>query len=53
MTIAFARIKDGGDVVVPIDTNVVDTAPNGQRKYSNQIAPEFLKCAQTLLEANK
>ena len=36
--IAFARKKDGGDVVVVIDTNVVDTAPNGQRKYSDQIA---------------
>src|SRR5262245_4144817 len=53
VTIAFARKKDGPDVIVPIDTNVVDTAPNGQRKYSNQIAPDFAKCAETLREANK
>ena len=36
-----------------IDTNVVDTAPNGQRKYSDQIGNTFLNCAKTLLEANK
>jgi hypothetical protein len=53
VTIAFAREKDGSDVVVAIDTNVVDTAPNGQRKYSDQISTDFLKCAQTLLEQNK
>ena len=43
----------GSDVVVAIDTNVVDTAPNGQRKYSDQISTNFLKCAQTLLEQSK
>jgi hypothetical protein len=53
VTIAFARKKDGSDVVVAIDTNVVDTAPNGQRKYSDQISTDFLKCAQTLLEQSK
>jgi hypothetical protein len=39
--------------VVAIDTSVVDTAPNGQRKYSDQISTDFLKCAQALLENNK
>jgi hypothetical protein len=53
VTIAFARKKDGGDVVVPIDTNVVDTAPNGQRKYSDQISADFRNCAQTLSEQSK
>ena len=48
MTIAFARKKDGSDVVVAIDTNVVDTAPNGQRKYSDQISTDFLKCANAV-----
>src|SRR5262245_19943881 len=53
VTIAFGRKKDSGDVVVAIDTNVVDTAPNGQRKYSDQISTDFLKCALTLLEQSK
>jgi hypothetical protein len=53
VTIAFARKKGGGDVVVAIDPTVVDTAPNGQRKYSSQILADFLKCTQTLMAQTK
>jgi len=48
-----SRKKDGSDVVVAIDTNVVDTVPNGQRKYSDKIATDFLNCAKTLLDTDK
>jgi hypothetical protein len=50
VTIAFARSKGGGDIPLAIDTSVVDTAPNGQRKYSDQIGLNFLNCAKTLVD---
>lgn len=53
VTIAFARQKGVSDVTVSIDTTVVDIDQTGQRKRSDQISTDFLKCAQTLQEQSK
>ncbi len=50
VSIAFARRKGGSDIVIPIDTSVVDTASNGQRTRSPKAAADFFKCSKSLLE---
>ena len=50
VVIAFARKKGGTDIVMPVDTSVVDTRKNGERIHSPKPAKEFLDCSRVLLQ---
>jgi hypothetical protein len=50
ITIAFARQKGGMDIVLPIDTRVSDTNPNGERLYSSKIKEVFFECTESLID---
>jgi hypothetical protein len=47
--IAFARKKGGTDIVVPIDTRVVETKADGSRVRSMKPHSDFLECMSTLI----
>ena len=53
VTVAFNRRKNGMDVLVPIDLDVIDAEyPGGDkvvRKRSNETVPSFVACFQTLV----
>jgi hypothetical protein len=49
LTIAFARTRGGMDVVLPIDTTVVDTSNTGERTRSHKPVSEFFECSKALL----
>jgi hypothetical protein len=51
VTIAFARQRGGMDILLPIDTSVVETKPSGQRIHSPQAATDFLQCGKELLDS--
>jgi hypothetical protein len=48
VTIAFSRTRGGPDIILPIDTSVVDTADNGQRTRSDKTKRDFFGCVKTL-----
>lgn len=50
VTIAFARTKGGLDIVVPIETFVVNTTDDGERSRSKKMAKDFLDCGETILK---
>jgi hypothetical protein len=51
VTIAFARQRGGMDILLPIDTSVAETKPNGQRIHSPKAATDFLECGKELLDS--
>jgi hypothetical protein len=50
VTIAFARRKGGLDIVLPIETLVVDTTDNGERSRSGKMTSDFLDCSKRILK---
>ena len=48
VTIAFSRRRGGSDVLVPVDTTVLETDSNGTRKRTDKVELEFLDCAKRL-----
>jgi hypothetical protein len=53
VTIAFARKPGGMDILLPIDTSVADTKPDGQRTHSPKALLDFYECNSELLESMK
>jgi hypothetical protein len=51
VTIAFARKQGGMDILLPIDTSVVETKPDGQRTHSPKAVLDFYACSNELLES--
>jgi hypothetical protein len=51
VTIAFARKRGGMDILLPIDTSVAETKPDGQRTHSPKALLDFYECSSELINS--
>ncbi|MBB4327821.1 hypothetical protein [Rhizobium leguminosarum] len=49
-TVAFNRASGGSDILMPLELDVSDTLPNGQKVRSSEAGLNFAKCIQALLK---